>query len=292
MRKPGVWLILWLALNAHAAEPAPTTAPATTTPASTAPATTSPNSQANINRPSPAEQEIAATRQLAQQPRAGESRWLDSPHGRYLALILPATTGEVRGTFILLPRRGDNPDDPRLLHTLRTALPALGWTTWSLSLQAVPAEGGSAADSPDSLVEALNAALTEVEKTAPKARFILAHGDTALALLSKRQTLARYDGLVLLQARAPDPAATEALHASLALLDKPVLDVIAQRRDESDAIAQRQSAGKRSAKGDYQLLRLVGTDDYLTGHTGFLAHGIAGWAMRRRPPPDAATAKP
>lgn len=246
-----------------------------------APSATPPAPAVDITRPTPRELDAEALKHLAAEPRPGEVRWLDAADARYLALVLPATTRQELGSVILLPDTGETPDEPSLITPLREALAGLGWTTWSLAL--VPAPTATAAKPPadSDWRPGLERALAEIRQSGNGNIFLIAHGDTGLGLLNQTAPLPTVTGLILLDVRAHDDTATQALATTLSQLRLPAFDILAAGRDENTALAQRRSAGERAKDGNYRQLALSGTDRHLNGYTGFVAHAIHGWARRQ-----------
>lgn len=245
-----------------------------------------PTPSIDITRPSLTEQANAALQQLAALPRPDEARWLETPNGRFLALVLPATTQRVLGTILLLPEPGEAPDAPVLLAPLRQELARLGWSSWSLALK--PEQTEPAPAKPEAGGEiwrpGLAAALAEIRKSESRAVFLMARGETGLALLARPEDLPEHDGLILLDVRPETGEAERALNTQLTKRNRPLLDIVAAQDGANPALALRKSAGEQAPADAYRQLTLVGTDHRLIGYTGFIAHAVHGWARRHRPP--------
>lgn len=89
--------------------------------------------------PPPIRSELLANRILAAQLTASEQDdseivWLGEGDDTYLGLFLPDYSGNIIGSALILHDNQQHPDWPGLVHTLRTSLPANGWSTLSISM--------------------------------------------------------------------------------------------------------------------------------------------------------------
>lgn len=108
-----------------------------------------------------------------------EAQWLETEHGKILALYRPTEAKVTRGVLILF-HAAENPQLwPPMLENLRANLPRYGWETLALSLPqkypaAIPARPGSSSASTSS-------ASTEVEVGAPETSTPAAEENTAVS---------------------------------------------------------------------------------------------------------------
>ncbi|OUS28347.1 hypothetical protein A9Q99_12545 [Gammaproteobacteria bacterium 45_16_T64] len=87
----------------------------------------------------PVRAELLANRALAAQlttnnENDSEIVWLGQDSNAYLGLYLAEFSGNTIGSALILHDNQQHPDWPGLVHTLRTTLPANGWSTLSISI--------------------------------------------------------------------------------------------------------------------------------------------------------------
>ena len=108
-----------------------------------------------------------------------EAQWLETEHGKILALYRPTEAKVTRGVLILF-HAAENPQLwPSMLENLRANLPRYGWETLALSLpQKYPA---AIPERPSSSSASASSASTEAEAGAPDAAAPAAEENTAAA---------------------------------------------------------------------------------------------------------------
>lgn len=216
--------------------------------------------------------------------------WLDVGQEKVLYLHKPAAGAVQRGTVILLHDRQAHADWPQVIRPLRELLPEHGWAT--LSLQLPPP---AAIDQTAQYESAVGARITAA------ANWIAQGGDKPIVLLgvgTGATTGAWYLnntpknsiwGLVAVSARPLPPQSLQDTGALLGAVDKPVLDVFAERdhprvlagAEQRRPLAAQKPAGtgresgKRPAR--YRQMLIEGADADYAGQAEALTKRIRGW---------------
>ncbi len=294
------------ALNSFAA-PLPI-APKTITPtiptSLTAQPTTQPNAAAinaanAANAPKDLNAPNMALAQSLTQMQNNDVRWLTSNIGPFLALYTPDKTGNQFGTVILLHGNEHHPDWPGVIHTLRTQLPEVGWSTLSIAVpnyeyQPPPAPGAAPIappTTPDTYISAvaLIPILTQrITQSLPlitepnKPIVILAEGVSANWLLAINSTLAdpRFRGVILVTAQtAQDSPPIDFAQLLQQQPNRFLLD-ITSTQDFNFAQAQARDVTARRARSDrYQLITVTGSVENF--NSPLFLKQVRGWLRKR-----------
>lgn len=228
------------------------------------------------------ETDIEAALRLSLQP--GKLVELKAAAGTFVGIETPAQPDQLKGAVLLLHDSTANPDDPRLMHDLRTLLPQHGWTTLAIQLPVVSPDQPFEAhlkQLPDAN-ERIAAAQTWLQSRNPPVIALLGHGLGAIEALQQLATQGEstpWGALITLS--LPVPKTDLETAQTLTLLPKvkkPLLDV----SGSLDWPMVVETAPERRATAleaglNYRQEVLTGADHQFTGLHPTLAQLINGW---------------
>lgn len=216
--------------------------------------------------------------QSLSQTQNNEVRWLTSNRGPFLSLYTADKTGNQFGTVILLHGNGHHPDWPGIIHTLRTQLPEIGWSTLSIAVpnyEYEPTPPGGApvpiaitADTYTTAAPLIPVLTQRIIQSLPliqepnKPIIMVAEGVSAHWLLAAYNTLIdpRFQGIILVTAQnAPDGPAIDFNQ----LLQQPsrriFLDITSKQNFNFAQAQARDVTARRTRSDRYQLMVITGS---------------------------------
>ena len=161
----------------------------------------------------------------------GEVVELAAGETSFVAIHRPQTRDTATGSVVLLHGRGTNANSHRVIRPLRIGLSEHGWNTLSLQLPLVQAGAAESAwlDNVDVIKARLQSALDWLTQRNQRNQVVIGVGDSALLALrlvaTQRPQSVR--ALVLLSVPADFSADTD--RQALTDLERPLLDVFAER---------------------------------------------------------------
>lgn len=238
--------------------------------------------------PDPAAYEQERVAGLAEQIDPAEFIWLQA-EGMSFAGLYRATPEPGTRAVVLLHGMGAHADWPGLINTLRTRLPAIGWTTLSIQLPVLSPEV-SLSDYGMQLnrsVARVRSAVNYLKQAGYTDIGLVGHGfgaSVAVSYLTGDAKDARALAAISLQ-EFPFLEPPFRLIEQLARVNLPVLDIYASQDfpDVLRSVDDRRLAAMRAANNSFQQLSVADTDHYLTGRQNELADRITFWLVTIMP---------
>jgi hypothetical protein len=256
-----------------AAEPTPTPAPTTSVPANT----------------------VAASAR----PKFGEAITLQQDGKPFGAIYTEQTTGKPKGALLIVPDLNRAADAPGVVTALATSVPRSGWSSLTLELPSVPADGSRSAYGKDieAATKRVAAGLEFLRSKQAAAIVVLGHGlgATVNAVLLAQGSAKRVVGLVAVGWDLGDDLLPP-LNAltTLEKLKLPVLDIFGGRDFESvRAQAERRGVAVRKGQPDgYLRVEVRDANHEFKGLELFLVNRVRGWMERVRAQSASASSTP
>ena len=245
-----------------------------------------------LSVPAGAAAQPAWSEALPQDPRlAADVGWLEIGQEKAMYLYKPSAGAVDRGTAVLLHDLRAHADWPQIVRPLRENLPRQGWATLSLQLPPI----GDTVE-PQAYYQAvaarISAALALASKQSDQPLMLIGAGTGANAALwylaNNPKNPVR--GLVAVSLRPMPEQATPDPKTLFAAMDKPVLEVFAERDHPSvlAGIANRESLAARrppqpadrrpkTAPALYRQILMEGADADYAGQAEVLTKRIRGW---------------
>lgn len=218
----------------------------------------------------------------------GEPVWLNLSQRSFLSLYLEAETKLVQGAVLIVPGISGHADSQGLVHGLRTAFPAKGWT--SMSLQMPVRHPGDHFESYLSLVKGSGARIRSAIDylTAMKVEnvVLIGHGLGALMALDYMAGIKKPDitALVLIGMPVLDEKQIGIpLVATLKEIEIPVLDVYASR--DLDTVITSVGTRRQSLKENefFRQMVIEGANHEFQNDSDLLFKRIYSWITRSTP---------
>lgn len=236
----------------------------------------------SVAAPDPAayEQELVAG--LERQVDAAEFVWLQA-EGTSFAGLYRTTPEPGTRAVVLLHGMGAHADWPGLINTLRTRLPANGWTTLSIQLPVLSPQA-SLSDYGMQLIRSVarvRSAVNYLKQAGYTDIGLVGYGfgaSVAVSYLTGESKDASALAAISLQ-EFPFLEPPFRLMEQLARVNVPVLDIYASQDfpDVLRSVDDRRLAAVRAANEAFQQLSVAETDHYFTGRQNELADRITVW---------------
>jgi len=213
----------------------------------------------------------------------GEPVWLEVQGEKLLGIYTEESTGEPRGSVILIHGMGVHPNWDQVIYPLRTRLPEYGWTTLSIQMPVLARDARFADYAPliSEAIPRIQAAGRYLTERNAEPIFIVAH---SLGTLMAEACLAATPdlparGLVAIGMTASD---IDPLLNSLGYIEKislPVFDLYGSRDLPAvlETAAARKKAARKAGNTHYRQLEIEGADHFFTGLDDELVRRVRGW---------------
>ncbi|MDJ0740217.1 MAG: DUF3530 family protein [Gammaproteobacteria bacterium] len=211
----------------------------------------------------------------------GDAVRLSAGDQSFVAIHRAHTTRSAIGAVVLLHDPATHADSLEVVRPLRLGLPDAGWDTLSLQLPPADATADTSAwlDRSDAIGARVDAALDWLAQRQQRNQVLLALG--ASGPLALRYAATRADaalqGLVLIS--APSAFAATAERDALASLQRPLLDIFAERDRAAvrDGAAGRLRAARDAGLGAYRQRVVSGASMGFRGSEGQLLADVRAW---------------
>lgn len=229
--------------------------------------------------------------QIKSELSVGQLVELKTNGGTFIALETKAVPDREKGALLLLHDAGSNPNDPLLMHALRTGLPGHGWTTLAIQLPVVDVDQ-PLEDQLALIADAgarIEAAQTWLKSGDYATLAFVGHGLGAVMacqVLAKQDAATPWKALVALALLVPETDLPEAHTLEhLKTIPVPILDVFGSRdlAQVTRTAPQREQTAK-TAQRSYRQDRITGADHDFTGLHAALMQRVNAWLTKTLQP--------
>lgn len=209
----------------------------------------------------------------------GELVDLEATGDTFVAIHIPQRSKTPLGAVVLLHDAGTHADSHEVIRPLRVGLAPAGWETLAIQLPLLAPGGGAWQDNGATIVARLQAALAWFQDRQQRNQVVLALGETGPIALRFAAAQGQRELQALILVSVPDDLTDDADRDALAQLERPLLDLFAERDLASvTANADARAAAARSAGLDaYAQRRISGATAGFRGLDAELLATVRSW---------------